>query len=534
MGALSVVVTVTDAGGNTGTATVGATITDPALFAETFDGLAVGAAVSTSNTAFASVSGSLVAGGPADRWAQLTNAPTLTRLDTPTWAASAKVLASQELTLDSLPDAAVRLSGLRAAASTTGAGQLTTAGKLQVVDNVTTVGTSTGVLATGVRYKVEHFADSAADTQTIRATRISDGVIVATVTGAYSGPAPDSHRFGFYTAATVAAKMHNAKVTAGADWVPNSPPPAARPVLVGASSNRPSTNNPRQSTLNLEAALRAATGQPKQHLFVRHTYNGATFPSTLAATLAAGDPADGYKASVINVKCDWSQLASGVFDSRFATFLASIPAGYRVYLIANHEPENDGRLVDAPTWCAGQARAASVVAGLNDDRLYYAICNMVTTWYGSNGGQAAWADPVITDPAMTVAVRHRTVWAPDGYCQITNTAGTTFTTPSTRFDQFIDWCTANDVPLRAVSENALNNDIGAPQQASADWQVNQLRPWLADVRPEYYLYYESPGPAAGGQDPDELTAETSGKSPYLNTAAEQLAYGQTCLQFNYE
>lgn len=538
MAAITVTVTVTDSTGATGTATASATIGASPLFVEGFNGVTAASAVTTSNTLFTSVSGSITgqqgAAFGGSKFARFVANPTLASATTPIFASSPKLLASQRLSFTALPSAAVRVGGARTGSTASAAVGLSPTGALQLFNASTGVGTLTGSnLSAGVEYLLEHFVDSVADTQTARATRVSDGAVIATITGTYTGGTLDNYRVGPYTAATVTIDVDSLTISDGADWVPSVPPPVAV-TLVGASSNRPSVNNARTSTTNLEAALRAASGQSRQHLYVRHTYNGNTFPTTFAGTLAATDPADGYRASVINVKCDWAGLAAGTFDQRIRDFADSVPAGYVVYLIINHEPENDGRFGDAALWCAGQARAAKVAHDYANPRLFIAVCHMATTWFppGSNGRETDWADPIVADPNFTASVKARTVLAPDGYCKMTNSSGTAFTTPDSRFGAVWAWADANGWTARAVSENALNNDAGAPQTACASWLSDVLAPWLVAEELVYYLYYESPGPAAGGQTPSEATAEANGWSPYLDTAGELSAYAAICLTHN--
>ena len=237
-----------------------------------------------------------------------------------------------------------------------------------------------------------------------------------------------------------------------------------------------------------------------------HTYSGNSFPATYGASNARDDDDYGWNYSVLNVKCDWTDLASGNLDTYITTFVNSIPSGHKVYLLINHEPENDGNPAGAATWCTGQARAANLIAALNDPRCEFAICHMTYTWVPASGRTPSDWNPA---PQMTTAAKNRTIFAPDGYTTVRNSSGTSIDTMASIFNACFADATSWGFSRFAISEHSLNNDLNAPVSAVVSWWNTDHLPYIRSKNLEYYAYYNSPGPASGTNSkldtPQELT-----------------------------
>lgn len=521
MVALTVTATVTDAGGHTGTATATATIVDPALFAESFDGVPAGAQVDQTNTGYTSVAGSIVGGAAGgDKHAQLSNtASTSSRLDTPTWPATAKLLASFELTLDQLPAATVRAGGGRAAGVTVGAFGIGVGGKLTVYDGASAAGTSIGAVAAGVRYRYEHFLDSTPgqDTQTARAVRVSDGTVVATVTGAYSGPALDGYRNGFFTAGVVAGKLHSAKAADGAGWVPSSPPPPASAVVVGASSNRPGAGGRLPSMQQLDADLAAVTGHPAPVLRFWHVYNDS-IPASWAASNGAASAANGWD-SLTNIKWPDGYVRTTAGRDALTAFLTSMPPPpFKVWLVGRHEPENDknetGGLsaAEKDSWRRDFAEFARIVLDFDPNGAHVIP---VSVMMGDPPDHSPWED-FDYRPHLRRGDQDRIVWAWDAYPRC-RTGPDRTDDPGFKYDPPAAWARARGFTRLGIGESTLNNDAGVPQALVDHWWQVKLPAWLAanpDV--EFYAAYDASGPAAG----------TNG---YISTPGELLGLGTLAL-----
>ena len=318
--------------------------------------------------------------------------------------------------------------------------------------------------------------------------------------------------------ATAPPALHTHFTVSGGTLVPLQVKPATATTpwtpwqgmkLVAAASQGGTGSNWWTAFQTLDADLAAAAGEATPFLAGQHTYSGSNFPSTFAATTASGNPGYGLPYSVLNVKCPWDQLADGTLDTKITGFVNSIPAGHTVYLIINHEPENDGNPLGAATWCTGQARAANLIASLDDPRCVYAVCHMSYTWDPASGRNPQDWNPVNGGTiTMTQVALDRAVFAPDGYTKIYNAAGTNVKLMGQEFDACFNAAAAWGFTRLAISEHSLNNDAGAPVSVVVPIWENDHLPYILSKKLEYYAIYNSEGPASGTNSkldtPEEL------------------------------
>jgi hypothetical protein len=295
------------------------------------------------------------------------------------------------------------------------------------------------------------------------------------------------------------------------------PPPPVGSVMLIASTQPPPTDL-RLCRLNIDTLLAQAISRSRPLLSGSHVYSGASFPATFAASNAATDPGDGWHHSLLNVKIadtEWAAAGGGTWDAHLTAFVQSIPVGHTVYLVVNHEPENDHADTAAttwgPAWCAMQRRLAKVVADLNDPRCQYAITHMAYTWFTATRNPDDW-DFTSSGGTMPQYVKDRTIVAPDGYTSMTASGGVNYSI-SARFDPVLNYFRGKGMTKFGVAEHAFNNDAGASPEAVAAVITGQLHPFITANGLIFYAYYDSTGPAAG-------------TNAFLDSAAERLAYAQ--------
>lgn len=189
--------------------------------------------------------------------------------------------------------------------------------------------------------------------------------------------------------------------------------------------------------------LAAAISRPGRILAGPHVYSGSSWPSTYAASAGNWADDDGYSWLFLNVKTglvsSWIDLRNGTggwTDAFINNFIDSVPNNIRLCFTVNHEPENDGtqpngdggtwELTNADNWCRGVARVANLVAARNRPNVVFLVCHQATTFptnglvpgaTGVNGRVTARWNPW---QYMTPAAQARTVFAPDGYADITD------------------------------------------------------------------------------------------------------------------
>lgn len=255
-----------------------------------------------------------------------------------------------------------------------------------------------------------------------------------------------------HTGVTVQAPRIAAAVTvhpAGA----GDPTPFGVNAVFGANSSYDNpTNHPgipamsiRDSTDYYDDALAAAISRSGRILAGPHTYSGSSWPSTFAASSCSWAATDGWSFAFLNVKSgavsSWPSLRDGTgqfTDAFINAFIDSVPSNVVLVFTVNHEPENDGtqpsgdggvwETANAPIWGQGVARVANLVAARNRPNVYFAVVLMKVTFpangsLGGTGSNGRVPSRWNCWQYMTAAAKARTIFAPDGYTEITTSTG---------------------------------------------------------------------------------------------------------------
>ena len=120
------------------------------------------------------------------------------------------------------------------------------------------------------------------------------------------------------------------------------PPGPASTILIGyAASITTAGTGYWEAVTTLEDEMATHLGVAKPLFDFHHGYSGNSFPSTFQTSSVKDNPGRGWPYSVLNVKTNWTSLANGSFDTHITNFIASIPTGHKLFLLINHEPEND-------------------------------------------------------------------------------------------------------------------------------------------------------------------------------------------------
>lgn len=302
-----------------------------------------------------------------------------------------------------------------------------------------------------------------------------------------------------------------------------TPPPTNGMLVMGAGEQ----SGP-QTFKALDGRLAARAGVSSPLVAGCHTYSGATFPSSFSASTQQQFYNYGCKAGILNVKTDWTtghSLANGDHDSKIQNWPNTMPSDFTLYLICDHEPEDDtNALANASYWRAGQARIANIIAEMDHPRFHYVVCHMGYTFEASSGRNPEDWNPW---PLMTSAAKARTIFGPDGYTKMKNTAGTSYDSMDDKLGKAFTKGASWGAERFAVSEHMLNNNVKASGAVCANWWNNVAFPWIRDKNLAYYAFFAHKGRAAGGQDdpPNDGT-------PYIDTPEEETAFANFCMEFN--
>lgn len=135
------------------------------------------------------------------------------------------------------------------------------------------------------------------------------------------------------------------------EYTPDPPPPPSR-LLPGVSAARPGV-----SPLTEFKRLQTMFGGG---LRVRRGFS-STFPVSWADHTSSRDPGLGAAMSVSSVKSNPVDMATGASDALVAGFVGSIPDGWPVVLIWQHEPEDPKKGIDPAVYRKAAARFAATV-----------------------------------------------------------------------------------------------------------------------------------------------------------------------------
>jgi hypothetical protein len=278
----------------------------------------------------------------------------------------------------------------------------------------------------------------------------------------------------------------------------------------------------RQSVLLLDQEIANSVGRNRPFVHGPHSFSGHSFPSSFSSSSAGPNPSNGYGFSILNVKIgypQWQAAGAGSWDQHVVNFVQSIPQGHKVYLLADHEPENDGSglgLTDnqfatqyGHHWCAWQRRIAQVIADLNDPRCEYVVCHMAWTWDTSSGRNPAHWDVASNGGSMPQYVKDRTIIGPDGYQIITPSDGLNRTLAG-QIGLVHNYFRARGFTRMAISEHGFNNRNGRPQEVIASYVTNHLAPYIRDNELVFFAHWES--------DYMGSSFDTSIKSPVVRQA----------------
>jgi hypothetical protein len=165
------------------------------------------------------------------------------------------------------------------------------------------------------------------------------------------------------------------------------------------------------------------------HHQARRTYHQGV-PSNISQTYAVDDIGrcvSAFSFGTGDNNTGWNKMINGDYDATLRSFVNSVPSGHQMYLIYNHEPENDG---GSPTtlWRQAWARFAKVVLDCGNSKVVPAFCLMAYTW------QTASRNPWDYNPArhMTAEEAAACIGTVDGYgldAPLTRDADFLFTEP---------------------------------------------------------------------------------------------------------
>lgn len=249
-----------------------------------------------------------------------------------------------------------------------------------------------------------------------------------------------------------------------------------------------------------DGLIASSRSQSTPFVPIRHTYE-TSIPSTFASSKAGVETAYGQHVTMVNMKCDWGQLASGALNTQITNYLNSIPSGMKVFLTFNHEPENNGAggaqpsPADRVTWCKGQALANALVHNtVAATKCEYFSCVMSWTFNPASGRTPSDYNP---GPYMTTAEKAYHIYACDIY----------FTMPATGSGPFI-YTKAGTYKSDAQSwgfsrlgfaEIGLNNDAGNTNANCAAWLHNTMGGWVRNTANGvvFCVYFNNAGPVNG-------------------------------------
>jgi hypothetical protein len=191
-------------------------------------------------------------------------------------------------------------------------------------------------------------------------------------------------------------------LTVTVDYTPEPPPV----MLAGMSAERPDLTG-----VTADGEFTRMQAMFGGRLQVRRGFNTG-FPTLWSGHTSAKDEALGCVASVASVKSDIARMASGADDALVAGFVQSIPAGWPVTLIWQHEPENPSKANDPALYRKAAARFATVVHEYAPPAVRVGHCLMGYTFTAASGrnpldwwpGDAA-VDVVCPDPYSFTTTR---------------------------------------------------------------------------------------------------------------------------------
>lgn len=279
--------------------------------------------------------------------------------------------------------------------------------------------------------------------------------------------------------------------------------PAAR-TLWGASAKSRTGKAAHEAWADLDAALAAAAGATRPVMDVWHIYE-QSIPTSWSNCKAKWAGAVGAKVVVLNVRTDWQKGAAGQNAAALEAFARSKPAGTVLYLILDHEPENDTKegMVGRESsllFCQSFARQARDILALDLPDVHVAFCPMGGTVRAWEPTRNPWGakdyDPL---PGLLGDALPEVIYAPDCYVE------------SVAYDPEIWdftylWAQGKGFGRFALSEFAQVDARPSRNKAAetAAW-MPKLGAWAARWSFEYVAWFHS-----------DVGFDTPGDGPYLD------------------
>jgi PKD repeat protein len=331
-----------------------------------------------------------------------------------------------------------------------------------------------------------------------------DGTIVGPQSGATA-----SHTYTVEGTYNVTVTVSDGSLTDASDPIAIVVEPEPRQIDVGASSNRPGTASKLASMQALDDDLATVAGLPTTAPVADfwHVYNGSTMPTSWSTSGGAQSAANGWD-SMTNIKWASGEIRTDAGRTKFNGFLASIPASLKVYLIGQHEPENDPNAGDAAwreAWRLDQAEFVKLVIDFDPDGDHVIPMSVFM-----GDPPRSWNDFNFF-PNLRPGDVDKMVCGWDAYPKTRSATATLpdrTDDPGFKYDPVANWYRAQGCSRLGIGETTLNNNEMVAQSLVDQWWAVKLPAWLdANEEVEVVALYDASGPAAG----------TNG---YINTPGE--------------
>jgi PKD repeat protein len=311
-----------------------------------------------------------------------------------------------------------------------------------------------------------------------------------------------------------AVNVQDASGLSDVEWyeVEVTEPPPPRELVVGASSKKPGYDNNDAGKLasmqDFDDALASAAGVSAPVSDFWHVYNGETMPTSWSSSNGAPSAANGWD-SMTNIKWTPGEIRTTAGRDKFNGFLASIPSEVKVWLIGQHEPENDG--LDAAgrlVWRQDQAEFIKLVIDFDPDGDHVVPMSIFM-----GDPPVSW-DEFDFFPLLRAGDIDKMICGWDAYPKAraaTSTLPDRTDDPGFKYNNIANWYRDKGCTRLGIGETTLNNDANVSQTLVDEWWAEKLPTWLqANEDVEIVAIYDSTGPASGTNGyidtPGELAA----------------------------
>lgn len=216
-----------------------------------------------------------------------------------------------------------------------------------------------------------------------------------------------------------------------------------------------------------------------RHNYIPQTSSWTNYKTTVARSNGvASYNADGTLANatggkgvhtMLNIKCGWASAAAGSQNANFASLVSSVPSdGKTLWLILNHEPENDTGAGTAAQWRAGIAQfAKTVIDNRGSKDIRPGFCLMADTFNNASKNPDQW-NPAAELAALGVSLAE-VVFACDGYSQDPSPTGRQ---PIDVFKKPFDTVKSWGFSRLAIGETACQSHDGTAATYAKTWVDN--------------------------------------------------------------